>query len=310
VNNISTTTPNLQPLKISPDDYEESIKLDKQHDLSMPYLPSLDSPDVQESPTMGEDDYNVPPTKFPFLFQNDCSYYQHDHGSNLPHSILTKSPHRNFVLKPRHVDTGGKDNRKQKSTSLFDVGADFVPTKRPRVSLFVSLDREVHPEDSNHVDIDVNAAIDVEIDIDINEERHKSPKYQWYKQDSSRHPLASFSSNASSLEDPKQGRVDCYHKVASQNSVHHRPLNIFKASHSSVDASSVEDGTQQVIIALPRVFRPTIPRTPVSDTTKLNQKDGLDNAFVPSRRSAFSSSFSSYTMNAPFAIRTTPPTSS
>lgn len=226
------TTPNLLPLKISPDD--EHTRLEKS---AMPYMPSLYSPeeDDEEKYTpflaTATDDYEGVSLALPAMLPDPFSLDDHVSFSPLSQRQPKKRSHGPFVLRPRQVDRTGME------TPYQEVGADNLPRKRPRMPLFVSLDDDAHNDDHRQY---------------------------------------------------KQGTELVGSAFSSPRSSNSSITPVTDSLHPSLSGGSF-DGPEvgEKVIALPRVFRPTIRRVPTSPS-KNQGTQGPPKVFVPSSTSAFS----------------------
>ena len=258
-----STTPNLLPLKISPDDEHTKLEM-----TAMPFMPSLYSPeedDEKKQTTIEHESFSLALPDIlqdPFLMDDRLSF------SPFPAQSKKRS-HSTFVLRPRRGDRTGLE------TPFQEVGADSLPRKRPRMPLFVSLDGDARNDDhQKHHHGSRAPELELEAFAPGSDSSSSSPSLtnssftpRWsFQIDDMTHVLKSTSGHG--LDEDQVHVVD--------------PPNPPK--------SGILQGPDfgETVIALPRVFRPTIRRMTTSPSKSRDSTHGLPRVFVPSSTSAFS----------------------
>lgn len=267
-----STTPNLLPLKISPDDDHTNLE-----NSAMPFMPTLYSPKGDD-----EEEKQIPlldvanehqslslplPTMLPDPFSLE------DHLSMSPFAPQGKKrSHNTFVLRPRRIDRIGME------TPYLEVGADNLPRKRPRMPLFVSIDDDAH-SDHHYKNLGSHGHASSALEAFAAFASDSASDSSWPSQ-----PYIS-----SSITPGWSCQIDDITKRLKSTDSH--------VLSDDVQVNALEQPTNQVhgptfgeaVIALPRVFRPTIRRMTTSPS-KSHNAQGVPRAFVPSSTSAFSAS--------------------
>lgn len=282
------TTPNLLPLKISPDD--EHTKLEKS---AMLFMPTLHSPkdDEEKQATLlaVANEHESLSLALPTMLQDPFSL--DDHLSFSPCTAQSKKrSHRTFVLRPRRVDRLGME------TPYQEVGADSLPRKRPRMPLFVSLDDDAHNDDHHKHRRSHAQESELEASTAASDSSSSWPYYnnssitpRWSYQTDDMAKTCQSTSNQGSWYEYQEHFDD--------------PPNLSKSGGMFQCPDYGE-----TVIALPRVFRPTIRRM-TSSSSKSHNTHGLSKVFAPSSTSAFSVSHYAQMVVTP-SSRSTSPSSS
>jgi len=268
-------TPSLQPLQIA----EELSKLRKSSKL---LIPALDSPPTKPQEGLYSARSQHEPTSssssipLPLMFQpGNERETLHDEKTESSLSFSKKSMER-FILQPRKRPANWKTFERS-FVSTTDLSRSGSSTKRPRPPSFVSLDcdvRQNHPTGTMIPGVSPRANADAE---------HKMIR-----------------KNGSSLDESTDTTEEiCKHVFSIDNECRYEERSFSAARDSSDDRKADEvpgkipgndeEDNRCSIIALPRVFRPTIRRTATAAAGKRPGNASFKKTFARSRGSAFSS---------------------